>query len=104
MADTKNGSELHPQPVKLAQGANYGSTTTMLPNGNFQTQLLWVHTDDERLVANTEVHRQKFKNAQREPRVTLTIRNEQDPTPLRRGLRQGRGAWRPSPVRRLATT
>lgn len=24
--------------------------------------------------------------------------------PLRRGLRQGRGAWRPSPVRRLATT
>lgn len=101
MADTKNGSELHPQPVKLGQGANYGSTTTMLPNGNFQTQLLWVHADDERLVANTEVHRQKFKNAQRDPRVTLTIRYEQDPTTT---PRPAAGPWRPSPVRRLAAT
>ena len=79
MADTKNGSELHPQTVELAQGANYGSITTALPGGNFQTQLIWVHTDGERLVVNTEVHRQKFKNVQRDPRVTLTIRNEQDP-------------------------
>ena len=40
---------------------------------------MWVHTDGERLVVNTEVHRQKFKNVERDPRVTLTIRNEQDP-------------------------
>ncbi|HEV2743579.1 MAG TPA: PPOX class F420-dependent oxidoreductase [Rubrobacter sp.] len=79
MADTKNGPELHPQTVELARGANYGSITTVLPSGNFQTQLIWVHTDGERLVVNTEVHRQKFKNVQRDPRVTLTIRNEQDP-------------------------
>ena len=50
-----------------------------MPGGDFQTQLIWVHTDGERLVVNTEVHRQKFKNGQRDPRVTLTIRNEQDP-------------------------
>ncbi len=79
MADTKNGPGLHPQTVELARGANYGSITTVLPSGNFQTQLIWVHTDGERLVVNTEVHRQKFKNVQRDPRVTLTIRNEQDP-------------------------
>ncbi len=79
MADTKNGPELHPATVELARGANYASITTMLPRGNFQTQLIWVHTDGERLVVNTEVHRQKFKNVQRDPRVTLTIRNEQDP-------------------------
>jgi len=30
-------------------------------------------------VVNTEVHRQKFKNVERDPRVTLTIRDEQDP-------------------------
>jgi len=79
VADTKNGPELHPATVKLARGANYGSITTALPGGNFQTQLIWVHTDGERLVVNTEVHRQKFKNIERDPRVTLTIRNEQDP-------------------------
>ena len=51
----------------------------MLPSGNLQTQLIWVGTDGERLVINTEVHRQKFKNVEREPKVTLTIRDEQDP-------------------------
>ena len=65
--------------MELARGANYGTITTALPGGNFQSQLIWVHTDGERLVVNTEVHRQKFKNVERDPRVTLTIRNEQDP-------------------------
>ena len=79
MADTRNGPELHPATVELARGANYGSITTALPGGDFQTQLIWLGTDGERLVVNTEVHRQKFKNIERDPRVTLTIRNEQDP-------------------------
>jgi PPOX class probable F420-dependent enzyme len=79
MADSKNGAELHPITVELAQGANYGSITTMLPSGNPQTQLIWVGTDGERVVVNTEVHRQKFKNIERDPRVTLTIRDEQNP-------------------------
>ena len=79
MVDTRNGPELHPAIVELARGANYGSITTALPGGDFQTQLIWVGTDGERLVVNTEVHRQKFKNIERDPRVTLTIRNEQDP-------------------------
>lgn len=79
MADSKNDAELHPATVELAQGANYGSITTMLPSGNPQTQLIWVGTDGERVVVNTEVHRQKFKNIERDPRVTLTIRIEQNP-------------------------
>jgi PPOX class probable F420-dependent enzyme len=79
MADTKNGPELHPDTVELASGANFASITTALPSDDFQTQLIWVHTDGERLVVNTEVHRQKYENIERDPRVTLTIRNEQDP-------------------------
>lgn len=79
MADSKNGAELHPITVELAQGANFGSITTVMPDSNLQTQLIWVGTDGERLVVNTEVHRQKYKNARRDPRVTLTIRDEQTP-------------------------
>ena len=79
MADSKNGRELHPVTVELAQGANYGAITTTLPNGNLQTQYIWVGTDGERVVVNTEVHRQKYKNIERDPRVTLTIRDEQNP-------------------------
>ena len=79
MADTMNGPELHPDTVELARGANYGSISTVLPDGNIQTQLIWVDTDGERLVVNTEVHRQKYENIERDQRVTLTIRDEQDP-------------------------
>ncbi len=79
MADSKNGPELHPVTVELAQGTNYGAITTVLPSGNLQTQYIWVGTDGERVVVNTEMHRRKFKNIERDPRVTLTIRDEQNP-------------------------
>ncbi len=79
MAATKDGSELHPTTEELASGPNYGVITTVLPSGKLQNHYIWVGTDGERLVVNTEVHRQKFKNVERDPRVTLTIRDEQDP-------------------------
>ena len=79
MADTRDGPELHPDTVELARGANYGSITTMLPSGRFQTHLIWVGTDGERVVVNTEVHRRKFRNVQQDPRVTLNIRDEENP-------------------------
>ena len=79
MSATQNGPELHPTTVELARGANYASISTLMPSGNLQTHLIWVHTDGERLVVNTEVHRQKYKNTERDPRVTLTIRDEENP-------------------------
>jgi PPOX class probable F420-dependent enzyme len=51
----------------------------MMPDGNLQNHLIWVHTDGERLFVNTEVHRQKYKNVRRDPKVTLTIRDEENP-------------------------
>lgn len=78
-ATSKNGPELHPATVGMAQGRNYGSITTILPSGLLQTHPIWVHSDGERLVVNTETHRRKFKNVQRDPRVTLTIRDEENP-------------------------
>lgn len=79
MADVKNGPELHPVTVELAEGANFGSITTVFPSGLFQTHMIWVGTDGERLVVNTEVHRKKHTNIQSDPRITLTIRDENDP-------------------------
>ena len=79
MAATKNGPELHPTTEELASGPNFGVITTVLPSGNLQNHYIWVGTDGERLVVNTEVHRQKYKNVELDSRVTLTIRDEQDP-------------------------
>lgn len=78
-ATSQNGSELHPATVSMASKVNFGSMATVLPDGNLQNHLIWVGTDGERLVVNTETHRQKFKNVQQDQRVTLTIRAEDNP-------------------------
>jgi PPOX class probable F420-dependent enzyme len=79
MADTLDGSELHPMTEELATGKNFASVSTMLPSGRIQTQVLWVGVKDDALVLNTETHRRRYKNLQSDPRITVLIRDEQDP-------------------------
>jgi PPOX class probable F420-dependent enzyme len=79
MADTQDGPVLHPVTRELAGGANYAAISTLMPDGDIQTQYIWVGTDGERLYVNTEPHRQKFRNLEQDTRVTLAIRDESDP-------------------------
>jgi PPOX class probable F420-dependent enzyme len=74
-----NGRELHPMVLELARGQNFAALTTLLPSGQPQTQTMWVDADGEHLLVNTEVHRQKFRNVERDPRVTLMIWDKEDP-------------------------
>ena len=70
---------LEPRVLELARGANLASVTTLLPDGTPMTQPLWVDADDEHILLNTEVHRQKFKNIQRDPRVTVLVVDPEAP-------------------------
>ena len=79
MTDNKNYQDLHSKVVELARGKNFAALSTLLPGGHPQTQVMWVDADDEYLLINTEVHRQKFKNVERDPRVTITIWEREDP-------------------------
>ncbi|RBY90849.1 PPOX class F420-dependent oxidoreductase [Blastococcus sp. TF02A-26] len=79
MADTQDGPELHPTTRELAAGANYAAISTLLPSGRIQTQYIWVGLDGDRLFVNTETHRRKFQDLQRDGRVTLAIRDEANP-------------------------
>ncbi len=79
MADTQDGPDLHPITRELASGPNYAAISSLLPSGRIQTQYIWVGTDGDRLHVNTEPHRQKFENLERDPRVTLAIRDEANP-------------------------
>ncbi len=79
VADTQDGPDLHPITRELASGPNYAAISTLLPSGRIQTQYIWVGVDGDRLFVNTEPHRQKFQDLERDPRVTLAIRDEQDP-------------------------
>jgi PPOX class probable F420-dependent enzyme len=40
---------------------------------------MWVDANEQHLLVNTEVHRQKFRNVERDPRVTIMIWDKEDP-------------------------
>ena len=79
MSEKINGEEFHPMVLELARGQNFAALTTLLPGGHPQTQVMWVDADDQHLLINTEVHRQKYRNVERDPRVTITIWDREDP-------------------------
>lgn len=63
----------------LARGKNFAVITTVGRDGTPMAQPMWVDTDGEHLLLNTEVHRQKFVNIRRDPRIAVTILDAQDP-------------------------
>jgi len=64
---------------QLARGRNFAAFTTLLPDGRPMTHVMWVDCDDDHVLINTESHRQKAKNVRRDPRVTVTIWDRDDP-------------------------
>jgi len=63
----------------LAQGKNFAALTTLMPDGQPQTHVMWVHCDDGHILINTEVHRRKYKNVEVDPRVTVAIWDAANP-------------------------
>ena len=56
-----------------------------MPDGQPQTQIMWVHADDDHVLINTEVGRQKFRNVRaRPPGHGHRLRRRQR-LPVRRG-------------------
>ena len=63
----------------MADGPNYAALTTLFKNGVPQTHVMWVDTDGENILINTEIHRVKYKNVKIDPRVTVMIWKHDDP-------------------------
>ncbi|MGI8774885.1 MAG: TIGR03618 family F420-dependent PPOX class oxidoreductase [Actinomycetota bacterium] len=57
----------------LAKGPNYGTISTLLRDGTPVTHVMWVDADDTHMIINTEIHRAKFKNIQRDPRASVVV-------------------------------
>ena len=64
---------------RLAQADNFAALTTLMPDGQPQTQVMWVHADDDHVLINTEIGRQKHRNVQRDPRVTVLVIDKANP-------------------------
>ena len=63
----------------LAQARNFGTITTLTKDGSPATHVMWVDCDDEHMLINTETHRAKYKNVERDPRVSVVVWDNKDP-------------------------
>ena len=79
VSDVAHSNGLDPKVIELARGKNFAALTTMLPDDHPQTQVMWVDADEDHLLINTEVHRRKYKNVERDPRVTVMVWDHEDP-------------------------
>ena len=57
----------------LLAGSNYAAFTSLLPDGQPSTHLMWVGSDDTHVLINTKTDRQKLANVKRDPRVVVTV-------------------------------
>ena len=48
--------KLDSKTIQMASGPNYAALTTLFQNGVPQTHVMWVDTDGENILINTEIH------------------------------------------------
>jgi len=65
----------------LFESATYAHVTTMLPDGRPHTTPVWIDydADDDQLLVNTERERRKTKNVARDPTVSVSMTDPDDP-------------------------
>jgi PPOX class probable F420-dependent enzyme len=57
----------------------FGSLGTIMPDGSPQVTPVWVDREGDTVLVNTAKGRQKDKNVQRDPRVSVTLIDPDDP-------------------------
>ncbi len=69
---------LEPEVRAFAEAPNHAVVTTVMPDGSLQSALTWVDIEDDHILINTEMDRQRTRNVQRDPRITVLILREGD--------------------------
>jgi PPOX class probable F420-dependent enzyme len=64
---------------KIIDGVNPAVLGTVNPDGSPQTSVVWVGRDGDDLLISSAAGRRKEKNLRREPRVSLSVYDKNDP-------------------------
>src|SRR6266545_4022878 len=64
----------------LFQEPIHGVLTTMMPDGVPQSSIVWIDYDGEYVLINTTLERQKGRNMQLNPKVSVLVINPKDPS------------------------
>jgi PPOX class probable F420-dependent enzyme len=72
-------STIEGRSEELLKATNFCNVSTLRPDGSVHAVPVWVDVQDGRAVLNTAEGRAWPRNLQRDPRVTLTVQNMENP-------------------------
>jgi len=73
-------AELTPAQVELMRSTHgFAAVATLQEDGSPQTSIVWIDTDGEHVVFNTTNARAKGRHLRRDPRVSVTVFDADDP-------------------------
>ena len=64
---------------ELLQAKNFANVSTLRGDGSIQTAPVWVDVQDGKAVVNSAEGRAWPRNLERDPRITLTVQNMENP-------------------------
>jgi len=64
---------------KLIDGKNFASAATLMPDGSPQAATVWIDRDGDTIILNATRSRQRTKNLKRDPRVAISIYDQDNP-------------------------
>jgi PPOX class probable F420-dependent enzyme len=73
------GIALNDEIRRLLDGPNFAVLATLNPDGGPQTSAMWVGRDGDQVLFSTVAGRRKPRNIERDPRVSVTVIDHEDP-------------------------
>jgi PPOX class probable F420-dependent enzyme len=64
---------------RILEAPNFASLATTMPDGSPHTSTIWIELDGDDVVFNTAEGRVKTVNIERDPRVGISVFDQQDP-------------------------
>ncbi|MEV4625533.1 PPOX class F420-dependent oxidoreductase [Micromonospora sp. NPDC049523] len=71
--------EFNEEIRKLLDGRNFATVATLNRDGSPQTSVVWIARDGDTVLFSTTAGRQKARNLTRDPRISLTVFDLDDP-------------------------
>ncbi len=70
---------LSERALRIIEGRNFAHLATLMPDGSPHVTPVWIDREEEVLLVNTAEGRVKHRNVLRDPRVAISITDQEDP-------------------------
>ena len=67
------------EAIKILEGKNFASLATINSDGSPQVSVVWIDYKDNHILINTAKNRIKTNNMERDPRVSISVTDPQNP-------------------------